>query len=188
MRVVPLTDSPSAPPADHLFKLQLRERNDIRVIRDLMQRTGEPSAEVLRLDFDRRLMVQFRGSVVQDRKVFQLGKSDYGVMHNGRNRGLDKPEALSEHQARRREWDSIRGYHQGQRPYEPRRKAGHMTAPDRPSTNAHKNSCQTGASTYDNAFSPLVACLETRQCLRLGDDNHTFIEPVGGSGDHSCPI
>src|SRR3984893_4109868 len=130
MRVVPLTDSPSAPPADHLFKLQLRERNDIRVIRDLMQRTGEPSAEVLRLDFDRRLMVQFRGSVVQDRKVFQLGKSDYGVMHNGRNRGLDKPEALSEHQARRREWDSIRGYHQGQRPYEPRRKAGHMTAPD----------------------------------------------------------
>src|ERR1700730_6438172 len=66
----------------------------------------------------------------QDRKVFQLGKSDYGVMQTGRNRGLDKPEALSEHQARRREWDSIRGYHQGQRPYEPRRKAGHMTAPD----------------------------------------------------------
>src|ERR1700730_11911186 len=73
-------------------------------------------------------------------------------MQTGRNRGLDKPEALSEHQARRREWDSIRGYHQGQRPYEPRRKAGHMTAPDRPCTNAHKNSCQTGASTYDNAL------------------------------------
>jgi hypothetical protein len=64
MRVVPLTDSPRAPPADQLFKLQLRERNDIRVIPNLMQRTGEPSAEVLRLDFDRRLMVQFRGSVV----------------------------------------------------------------------------------------------------------------------------
>jgi hypothetical protein len=29
-----------------------------------MQRTGELSAEVLRLDFDRRLMVQFRESVV----------------------------------------------------------------------------------------------------------------------------
>jgi hypothetical protein len=64
MRVVPLTDSPRAPPADQLFKLQLRERNDIRVIRNLMQRTGEPRAEVLRLDFDRRLMVQFPGSVV----------------------------------------------------------------------------------------------------------------------------
>jgi len=31
---------------------------------NLMQRTGELSAEVLRLYFDRRLMVQFRGSVV----------------------------------------------------------------------------------------------------------------------------
>ena len=73
-------------------------------------------------------------------------------MQTGRNRGLDKPEALSEHQARRREWDSIRGYHQGQRPYEPRRKAGHMTAPDRPCTNAHKNSCQTGAFSNRTSF------------------------------------
>src|SRR6202022_2603839 len=40
----------------------------------------------------------------QDRKV-QLGKGDYGVMQTGRDRGLNKPEALSEHQARRREWD-----------------------------------------------------------------------------------
>jgi hypothetical protein len=38
--------------------------NDIRVIPNLMQRRGEASVEVLRLDFDRRLMVQFRGSVV----------------------------------------------------------------------------------------------------------------------------
>jgi Domain of unknown function (DUF927) len=41
----------------------------------------------------------------QDRKVFQLGKGDHGVMQTGRDRGLNKPEALSEHQARQREWD-----------------------------------------------------------------------------------
>src|ERR1700730_9933842 len=52
-------------------------------------------------------------------------------MQTGRNRGLEKPEALSEHQARQREWGSIRGYHQGQWPKQPRTKAGHMTAPDR---------------------------------------------------------
>jgi len=64
MRVAPLTDSPSAPLADQPFKLQFRERKQFRVIPNLMQRTGELSAEVLRLDFDRRLMVQFRESVV----------------------------------------------------------------------------------------------------------------------------
>src|SRR5580658_6798561 len=30
---------------------------------------------------------------------------DHGVMQTGRDRGLNKPEALSEHQARQREWD-----------------------------------------------------------------------------------
>jgi hypothetical protein len=33
-------------------------------------------------------------------KSFLLGKGDYGVMQTGQDRGLNKPEALSEHQAR----------------------------------------------------------------------------------------
>jgi hypothetical protein len=36
----------------------------------------------------------------EDGKVLQLGKGDYGVMQTGQNRELEKPEALSEHQAR----------------------------------------------------------------------------------------
>ena len=41
-------------------------------------------------------------------------------MQTGRDRGLNKPEALSEHQARRREWgqsaDTIRFYEGERRP------------------------------------------------------------------------
>src|ERR1700730_17554662 len=138
-----------------------RSRRGSSRLRSPIRRRGSPgrcSSESKIIGF-RCLLLPERSvqNPPQDRKVFQLGKSDYGVMQTGRNRGLDKPEALSEHPARRREWDSIRGYHQGQRPYEPRRKAGHMTAPDRPCTNAHKNSCQTGASTYDNAWSSVLA-------------------------------
>ena len=85
----------------------------------------------------------------EDSKV-QLGKGDYGVMQTGRDRGLNKPEALSEHQARRREWDqsadtsgpaAIGAAHKG-RTYD-------CTRPS--CTNAHKTPCQTGASTYDKA-------------------------------------
>lgn len=43
----------------------------------------------------------------KDGKVIQ-GRVDYGVMQAGRERGLNKPEALSEHQVRQCEWVNSR--------------------------------------------------------------------------------
>src|SRR3954465_7640870 len=58
--------------------------------------------------------------------------------------GLGDPEALSEHQARCREWDPIRAVHQGQRSSVPHKQAAHMTAPDRLAEPLNKTLAQRG--------------------------------------------
>ncbi len=58
--------------------------------------------------------------------------------------GLGDPEALSEHQARCREWDPIRAVHQGQRSSVPHEQAAHMTAPDRLAEPLNKTLAQRG--------------------------------------------